>query len=119
MPTVSLLISLLFFASVSMAAAGAPVNPATSPDTDSVVSGSFSQVSELAQPMFLAGMNTEDKGKSEPESGDLVLPGEEKPEGEKKCLNICKEWGEDCFINPRTGAKKCRRTCKNFGMECF
>ena len=56
---------------------------------------------------------------NEPEPGSLVIPGEEKDKKDKKCLNVCKEWGESCMINPRTGASNCRRTCKQFGMECF
>ena len=53
-----------------------------------------------------------------PESGSLVIPGDE-DQKEKKCLTICKRWGEDCIINPRTGNRDCRRTCKEFGEECF
>lgn len=61
-----------------------------------------------------------DNGDRQPESGDLIIPGqEEKQAKEKQCLTVCKEWGEDCIINPRTGARKCRRTCKQFGEECF
>ena len=56
---------------------------------------------------------------NEPEPGSLVIPGEDKDQKDKKCLNVCKEWGESCMINPRTGASNCRRTCKQFGMECF
>ena len=57
---------------------------------------------------------------TEPESGDLVIPGDEEDQsGQKKCLNVCKKWGEDCVINPRTGQRQCRKTCKEFGEECF
>ncbi|MGH8119469.1 MAG: hypothetical protein ACRESK_02530 [Gammaproteobacteria bacterium] len=56
----------------------------------------------------------------QPESGSLVIPGEDEEEQkEKQCLNVCKKWGENCIINPRTGNRDCRRTCKEFGMECF
>jgi hypothetical protein len=55
----------------------------------------------------------------QPESGSLVIPGEEENQKEKKCLNVCKKWGENCVINPRTGGRDCRRTCKEFGEECF
>lgn len=55
----------------------------------------------------------------EPESGSLVIPGEDEDQKEKKCLNVCKKWGENCIINPRTGNRDCRRTCKEFGVECF
>jgi hypothetical protein len=55
----------------------------------------------------------------QPESGDLIIPGEDKDQKEKKCLTICKKWGEDCIINPRTGNRDCRRTCKELGEECF
>ena len=55
----------------------------------------------------------------QPESGSLDIPGEEKDQKDKKCLTICKRWGEDCIINPRTGSRDCRRTCKEFGEECF
>ena len=56
-----------------------------------------------------------------PESGSLVIPGETDNSGneKKQCLNVCKKWGEDCMVNPRTGARQCRRTCKEFGEECF
>ena len=57
--------------------------------------------------------------KTEPEPGTLVIPGEETEKADKKCLTVCKKWGEDCIINPRTGARNCRRTCKDFGKECF
>ena len=55
----------------------------------------------------------------QPESGSLIIPGENKAQNAKKCLNVCKKWGEDCIINPTTGARNCRRTCKEFGEECF
>jgi len=57
----------------------------------------------------------------EPESGTLVVPGSETKPGEqkeKKCMTVCKQWGEDCIIDARQG-RKCRRTCKDFGEECF
>ena len=57
-----------------------------------------------------------------PEPGSLVIPGEsgsKDGEGSKQCLNVCKKWGENCVINPRTGARSCRRACKEFGEECF
>jgi hypothetical protein len=57
--------------------------------------------------------------KSVPEDGSLIIPGEDQSKEKKKCLNICKKWGENCIINPRTGARDCRRTCKEFGEECF
>jgi len=44
---------------------------------------------------------------------------EERDKKDKKCMTICKRWGEDCIINPRTGSRDCRRTCKEFGEECF
>ena len=69
------------------------------------------------QTILLAGAS-QDK-KSEPESGSLIIPGESQSKEKKKCLNVCKKWGEDCMINPRTGARDCRRTCKEFGEECF
>lgn len=56
-----------------------------------------------------------------PEPGSLVIPGEsgDKSEDKKQCLTVCKQWGENCIINPRTGARNCRRICKEFGEECF
>jgi len=71
----------------------------------------------LGQPILFAE-NTPGK-ESEPESGDLIIPGDDTDNADKKCLTVCKKWGEDCIINPRTGARKCRRTCKDFGEECF
>ena len=68
--------------------------------------------------LFLLAENTQDT-KTEPEPGALVIPGEESDKVDKKCLTVCKKWGEDCIINPRTGARNCRRTCKDFGKECF
>ncbi len=60
-----------------------------------------------------------DKDKK-PENGELIIPGENSSsDSEKKCLTVCKNWGEDCMINPRTGASNCRKTCKEFGRECF
>ena len=57
-------------------------------------------------------------------SGTLILPGEREATGresagDQKCMKVCKEWGESCIIDPRTGARKCRRTCDRFGVECF
>jgi hypothetical protein len=69
------------------------------------------------QQILLAGASQEKK--SEPESGSLIIPGESQGKEKKKCLNVCKKWGEDCIINPRTGSRDCRRTCKQFGEECF
>lgn len=67
---------------------------------------------------LLLAENTGDT-KKEPEPGTLVIPGEDSEKADKKCLTVCKKWGEDCIINPRTGARNCRRTCKDFGKECF
>ena len=67
--------------------------------------------------LLLAGASQNEK--SEPESGSLIIPGEDQDKKDKQCLNVCKKWGEDCMTNPRTGARDCRRTCKEFGEECF
>ena len=79
-----------------------------------------------------------------PESGQVLLLGEDKPletkealpagttyilpdtpghdhKGEK-CMTVCARWGEDCLlINKGAGGmeRKCRRTCKQFAEECF
>ncbi len=71
----------------------------------------------IHQVMLLAGASQDEK--SEPESGSLIIPGEDQSKENKQCLNVCKKWGENCMINPRTGARDCRRTCKEFGEECF
>lgn len=61
---------------------------------------------------------------TEPQSGTILLPDdyyeEVDNEGnkEKKCMTVCKRWGEDCILDPVRG-RKCRRTCKEFGQECF
>jgi len=73
--------------------------------------------SSVNQAILLAGAS-QDK-KSEPEPGSLIIPGENQGKEKKKCLNVCKKWGETCIINPRTGSRDCRRTCKEFGEECF
>ena len=73
--------------------------------------------SSVNQIILLAGAS-QDK-KPEPESGSLIIPGESQSKEKKKCLNVCKKWGEKCIINPRTGSRDCRRTCKEFGEECF
>ena len=54
----------------------------------------------------------------------LVLPedntdADADADAEKKCLTVCKEWGESCVINPRTGNRKCRRTCTQLVEECI
>ena len=67
----------------------------------------------------LAENSPETKTPEQPESGSLVIPGADEDKKEKKCLNVCKKWGENCIINPRTGNRDCRRTCKEFGEECF
>jgi hypothetical protein len=99
-----------------LAATGVPVVQAlTSADTCFTPMVSSLPVQDR---LWLAG-NTENSPAT-PESGSLVIPGEEEEgKGEKKCMNVCKTWGEDCIINPRTGTRDCRRTCKEFGVECF
>ena len=97
-----------------------PAFPAISADD---VSGIFTSLHDKydvtsTQPALLLAGASQDK-KSEPESGSLIIPGESQSKEKKKCLNVCKKWGEDCMINPRTGARDCRRTCKEFGEECF
>ena len=72
-----------------------------------------------AAPAQLLFAESDQDSKSEPESGSLVIPGEEQNKDKKQCLNVCKKWGEECMPNPRTGATKCRKTCKEFGEECF
>ena len=54
-----------------------------------------------------------------PLEGEILLPDDYNKSEEKKCITVCKEWGEDCIINPRTGSRKCRRVCKSFTEECF
>ena len=71
-----------------------------------------------SEQLMLVAENTEGTN-TEPEPGSLVIPGEDQDKADKKCLTVCKKWGEDCIINPRTGARNCRRTCKDFGKECF
>ena len=69
---------------------------------------------------LLAAAETTELPAAEPESGDLIIPGDEEAgNGQKQCLTVCKKWGEDCIINPRTGQRQCRKTCKDFGEECF
>lgn len=56
--------------------------------------------------------------------GTLVMPGEREATGrqsenQRKCMKVCKKWGETCIIDPRTGVRKCRRSCEQFGVECF
>lgn len=69
---------------------------------------------------LLAAAETTELPAAEPESGDLIIPGDEEAQnGQKQCLTVCKKWGEDCVINPRTGQRQCRKTCKDFGEECF
>ena len=73
----------------------------------------------LSGSLLLLAEDTQDTKPEQPEPGSLVIPGEDTEKADKKCLTICKKWGEDCIINPRTGARNCRRTCKDFGKECF
>ncbi len=52
--------------------------------------------------------------------GELLLPDDyEHGQEKKKCLTVCKEWGENCILNPSTGSRKCRRVCQSFIEECF
>jgi len=75
---------------------------------------------DLIHVRILVAADVTEETTNEPESGDLIIPGEEEVQnGEKKCLTVCKKWGEDCVINPRTGQRQCRKTCKAFGEECF
>ncbi|MCS3902991.1 hypothetical protein J2T55_000999 [Methylohalomonas lacus] len=59
-------------------------------------------------------------------SGTLLMPGQDSASGRqtqsesrRKCMRVCREWGEDCIIDSKQGTRKCRRSCKQFGMECF
>jgi hypothetical protein len=52
-------------------------------------------------------------------TGPLVIPSDEEPGVEKKCLTVCEKWGEACSMNPRTGSRRCRRVCKQLGKECI
>ena len=85
-----------------------------------VAAATFDQVISGEQVLLLAETAKEDMAPT-PESGSLVIPGETdaRDKDKKQCLNVCKKWGEDCIINPRTGARNCRRACKEFGEECF
>lgn len=106
------LILLLFSLTISLPAFAALVTEFPDPEKPVLITAGTNPV------LYLAA-NGEEGGR-QPESGDLIIPGEEeKRVEEKQCLTVCKEWGEDCIINPRTGARKCRRTCKRFGEECF
>lgn len=51
--------------------------------------------------------------------GELLLPEDYDRGAEKKCVTVCKEWGENCIINPATGSRKCRRVCQSFTEECY
>lgn len=119
MQAVVLTIFLTFFTSVSLAALNVPGNTTGTEPGASVPAVQSLQVINPQGLLFLAEADTDQKDTNKPKSGDLVIPGEKKAESEKKCLNICRKWGEECIINPRTGARNCRRTCKDFGMECF
>lgn len=71
-----------------------------------------------------ADRNGNGNGYEDVPSGTLILPGEREATGrestaDRKCMKVCKEWGETCIIDPRTGSRKCRRTCERFGVECF
>ncbi len=59
-------------------------------------------------------------------SGTLLMPGQDSASGRqtqsdtrRKCMRVCREWGEDCIIDSKQGTRKCRRSCKQFGIECF
>ena len=84
------------------------------------VPGVFNHNDSIAGILFLVESSEESISDSEPQSGDLVIPGAKENEGkEKQCVTVCYKWGKDCIINPRTGARKCRRMCKSFGKECI
>lgn len=58
--------------------------------------------------------------------GELLFPENYDAGKQKKCMTVCKNWGEDCILlqkgNPRSGYamdRKCRRVCKSFAEECF
>ena len=97
--------------------------PALSATFADGASGFFTSVNEqfyghsINQALQLADASQEEKSK--PEDGSLIIPGEDQSKENKQCLNVCKKWGENCMVNPRTGARECRRTCKEFGVECF
>jgi hypothetical protein len=94
----------------------------TAPDSQHALSLFFltdldSEYHLSEQLLLLADKTRENE--HEPEPGSLVIPGDAEEKADKQCLTICKKWGEDCIINPRTGDRNCRRTCKDFGQECF
>lgn len=83
----------------------------------------------VAAPQTWAEDNSEqndDNNYADIPSGTLFYPGErDRPrrqpdsDGQRKCMKVCKEWGEDCVIDPKQGTRKCRRSCQQFGTECF
>jgi len=80
----------------------------------------FNHNDSIVGAMLLVENSEESITYSDPQSGDLVIPGAKENEGrEKQCVTVCDEWGKNCIINPRTGTRKCRRMCKSFGKECF
>ncbi|MEM7027512.1 MAG: hypothetical protein AAF410_04735 [Pseudomonadota bacterium] len=55
----------------------------------------------------------------QPVDGQLLLPNDYDRGSQKKCVTVCKQWGENCIINPATGSRKCRRVCQSFTEECY
>lgn len=82
-----------------------------------------------AAPQAWAGDNSDqddDRNHADIPSGTMLYPGEcdtarrqTDSDGQRKCMKVCREWGEDCIIDPRQGTRKCRRSCRQFGVECF
>ena len=62
---------------------------------------------------------TDKSSQIQPIDGELLLPEDYDRGTQKKCVTVCKEWGENCIINPATGSRKCRRVCQSFTEECY
>jgi hypothetical protein len=72
----------------------------------------------VSVPVYSEEENTHSE---KPLDGELLLP-DDYSQREKKCMTICKEWGEDCLILQKGqygSERKCRRVCKSFAEECF
>jgi len=51
---------------------------------------------------------------SDPQSGDLVIPGAKENEGkEKQCVTVCDEWGKNCVINPENAEECANHSAKS------
>lgn len=56
-----------------------------------------------------------------PRSGDLVLPAgaAAQPGSKRRCVPVCRKWGQSCSSTLTRQDANCRRVCRHVAQECY